>query len=130
MARPRKEPEALPLRSPVFDVERTNIAAATEAFLARGGKIEQVGHNTPFAEAGNVLAHLFEPAPAAAPVTPRKEQAVQARVAKEATASLAGKVMAQAALGHPPRQIARSLGLTEKHVRQIGRDHHIQFRQR
>lgn len=77
-----------------------------------------------------MLAHLVEPAPTAEPVVIKKEEAVQASVTKEATASLAGKVMAQAALGHPPRQIARSLSLTEKHVRQIGRDHHIQFRQR
>lgn len=129
MARPRKEPEALPLRSPTFDAERAAIAAATEAFLAKGGEIEQVGQCISFVDAGDVLAHLFAQPQAAEPVATEAE-AVWASVAKEATVTLPGKIMAQAALGRPPRQIARSLGLTEKHVRQIGRDHHIQFRQR
>lgn len=36
--------DPLPIRSPYHDQERLNIAKATEAFLAKGGQIEQVGH--------------------------------------------------------------------------------------
>ncbi|WP_395505972.1 hypothetical protein [Ectopseudomonas hydrolytica] len=36
--------DPLPIRSPYHDQERLNIAKATEEFLAKGGQIEQVGH--------------------------------------------------------------------------------------
>jgi len=130
MARPRHQYESIPLRSPVFDADRTAIAAATEAFLAKGGKIEQVGQETAFVEYQWGNSRPSKPVPNDGPVSPEKEQAMPVDAAVDMTASLVGKVMAQAVLGRSPRQIALSLGFTEKHVRQIGRDYHIQFRQR
>lgn len=36
--------DPLPIRSPYHDQERLSIAKATEEFLAKGGQIQQVGH--------------------------------------------------------------------------------------
>ncbi|MCQ4310888.1 hypothetical protein NAV33_03090 [Pseudomonas stutzeri] len=149
---------ALPSRSPELEAESQRIAAATEAFLARGGEIEQVGAKmldgpAPFfinPRRTPVYAHLFEKSPALsvfpAPIEPLPAVAAQpaaqvpeqlpapvpaaASEAPLSDAQLAGRVMAKAALGNPPKQIAGQLGLTEKKVRQLCRDFHITARQR
>lgn len=149
---------ALPARSPELEAESQRIAAATEAFLARGAEIEQVGAKmldgpAPFfinPRRTPVYAHLFEqskalsafpapieaaPAVAAKPITqvPEPVSAPAPAAVSEAPlsdAQLAGRVMAKAVLGNPPKQIAGQLGLTEKKVRQLCRDHNITVRQR
>lgn len=149
---------ALPSRSPELEAESRRIALETEAFLARGGEIQQVGAKmldgpAPFfinPRRTPVYAHLFEqskalsafpapieaaPAVAAEPTTQVTEPvpAPAPAVVIEAPlsdAQLACRVMAKAVLGNPPKQIAGQLGLTEKKVRQLCRDHNITVRQR
>lgn len=144
---------ALPSRSPELEAESQRIAAATEAFLARGGEIEQVGAKmldgpAPFfinPRRTPVYAHLFEqskalsafPAPIEAPPTVAAQPAAQVPEqvpapvpAAVSDAQLAGRVMAKAVLGNPPKQIAAQLELTEKKVRQLCRDYNITVRQR
>lgn len=153
MQRTHPHAEPLPLRQPHLDAERVRIKAATAAFLAQGGEIEQLPtsayEHAPSprafvinAERTPVYAHLFEqpPAPVAKPkcarvampeLAPIDTQA-GAEVADSATADdkLAGQVLEEAALGLSPSRIARRLGLTEKRVRQLCRDYHINFCQR
>lgn len=75
--------DPLPIRSPYHDQERLNIAKATEEFLAKGGQIEQVGHQMQATSTTFVInptrtpvyAHLFvrpedEPARAKPAVKP------------------------------------------------------------
>ncbi|VXD04003.1 hypothetical protein [Pseudomonas sp. 9Ag] len=143
---------ALPARSPELEAESQRIAAATEAFLARGGEIEQVGAKMldgpePFVinpRRTPVYAHLFKqsptlsafpapierPAVAAQPAAQMPEQGPSPVPAAVSDAQLAGRVMAKAALGNPPKQIAAQLELTEKKVRQLCRDYNITVRQR
>jgi len=124
---PRIDP--LPQRSAHLEAEALRIEQATQAFLANGGKIEQIGYQmsdapTTFVinpEKTPVYAHLFQPpagevdAPQAAPVC-------------DLDAKQAAQVMARAALGEPPKWIAKRLHMTEKRVRQLARDYHISFR--
>uniref|UniRef100_A0A6H1ZD25 Transcriptional regulator SutA RNAP-binding domain-containing protein n=1 Tax=viral metagenome TaxID=1070528 RepID=A0A6H1ZD25_9ZZZZ len=149
---------ALPSRSPELEAESQRIAAATEAFLARGGEIEQVGAKmldgpAPFfinPRRTPVYAHLFEqskalsafpapleaaPAVAAQPVAQVPEQVlaqIPAAVSEAplSDAQLAGRVMAKAVLGNPPKRIGEQLNLSEKKVRQLCRDYNITVRQR
>lgn len=128
---------ALPARSPELEAESRRIAAATEAFLARGGEIEQVGakmldgpesfvinpRRTP------VYAHLFEQAePTPAPAVPQPV----GRIAQPApaTPSPVALIRAWALLGHTPKDMAERLNITEKHLRQLCRQHGIACRQR
>lgn len=115
---PSQDPQSLTS----VERERQRIAAATEAFLAGGGKIELVGHQMqaearPFVidpKKTPVYAHLFVPErPDAHPVGPQQ---------------LAARLMAQAALGASPREAAGAVGITEKQARQIAREYRIQFK--
>lgn len=127
---PRIDP--LPQRSAHLEAEALRIEQATEAFLAKGGQIKQIGYQmsdapTTFvinAERSPVYAHLYQkPATEteAAPIAPSIEP-LDALEAKQV-----GQVMARAALGEPPKWIAKQLHMTEKRVRQLARDYHISF---
>ncbi|WP_300656245.1 hypothetical protein [Pseudomonas sp.] len=135
--------DPLPLTSTVQETERLRIEQATQAFLARGGEIEQVGYQMSEAPASFVInpertpvyAHLFQP-PAAEPVR-QPEPEIEPEPAAVAPAPAdaddlevkqAALVMAAAALGDAPKWIAKKLHMTEKRVRQLARDYHISFR--
>ncbi|WP_439861599.1 hypothetical protein [Pseudomonas sp. MBLB4136] len=132
---PRHDP--LPLRSPYHEAESQRIEQLTQAFLARGGQIEQVGHRMSEAPATFVInpertpvyAHLFtspavepEASPEPAELEPEQGQDGDIEVKQAAL------VMAAAALGDSPKWIAKKLHMTEKRVRQLARDYHIDFR--
>lgn len=136
--------DPLPLHSTLQDAERQRLEQATQAFLAKGGQIDQVGYQMSSAPANFVInaertpvyAHLFQPA--AQPVLqrlPEPEQQQQPAAVEPAPASAedievkqAALVMAAAALGDSPKWIAKKLHMTEKRVRQLARDYHISFR--
>lgn len=127
--------DPFPMHSPQHDTERANLARQTAEFLARGGKVEQVGHRMSGApatftinpERSPVYAHLF------APIT--AEPVPEARVLPEPASEpdqtdeqkLAALIMAEAALGNSPKWTAKKYHMTEKRVRQIARDYHITF---
>jgi hypothetical protein len=126
---PRIDP--LPQRSPQLEAEALRIEQATQAFLAKGGQVEQVGYQMSAAAATFVInpektpvyAHLFTAAEAVAlPAEPAAESA------SDVETKQAAQVMARAALGEPPKWIAKQLHMTEKRVRQLARDYHISFR--
>lgn len=134
---------ALPARSPELEAESRRIAAATEAFLARGGEIEQVGAKMldgpePFVinpRRTPVYAHLFEQAePTPAPAAPKPATAKQpiGRIAQPApaTPSPVALIRAWALLGRTPKEMAESLNIREKDLRQLCRQHGIACRQR
>ncbi|BFN29468.1 hypothetical protein PSCT_01186 [Pseudomonas sp. SCT] len=134
---------ALPARSPELEAESRRIAAATEAFLARGGEIEQVGAKMldgpePFVinpRRTPVYAHLFEQADATpAPAAPKPATAKQpvGRIAQPApaTPSPVALIRAWALLGRTPKEMAESLNIHEKDLRQLCRQHGIACRQR
>lgn len=125
--------DPLPMHSPQHDIERANLDRLTADFLARGGKVQQVGHQMSSApatftinpERSPVYAHLFAPTTStAAPeaLEPAKVDSSQADVGKHAAL-----IMADAAMGNSPKWIARKHHMTEKHVRQVARDYHITF---
>lgn len=124
---PRIDP--LPQRSAHLAAEAQRIEQATEAFLANGGQIEQIGYqmsDTPTTfvinpERTPVYAHLFQ-APTVEADAPKAEP-VNVLETKQAA-----QIMARAALGEPPKWIAKQLHMTEKTVRQRARDYHISFR--
>ncbi|WP_339457230.1 hypothetical protein [Pseudomonas sp. EA_65y_Pfl1_P120] len=125
--------DPLPMHSPQHDIERANLDRLTAEFLARGGKVQKVGHQMSSApatftinpERSPVYAHLFA---AATPLV-----APEALVAAEIEASFpdadkhAALIMADAAMGNSPKWIARKHHMTEKYVRQVARDYHITF---
>ncbi|WP_312395798.1 hypothetical protein [Stutzerimonas kunmingensis] len=134
---------ALPARSPELEAESRRIAAATEAFLARGGEIEQVGAKMldgpePFVinpRRTPVYAHLFEQAePTPAPAAPKPAKAKQpvGRIAQPApaTPSPVALIRAWGLLGRTPKEMAESLNIHEKDLRQLCRQHGIACRQR
>lgn len=125
--------DPLPMHSPQHDIERANLDRLTADFLARGGKVQQVGHQMSSApatftinpERSPVYSHLFAPAAStAAPETlePAKVDSSYADVGKHAAL-----IMADAAMGNSPKWIARKHHMTEKYVRQVARDYHITF---
>lgn len=138
--------DPLPTRAPHLEAESQRLEALTKQFLADGGQIEQVGHQMkdchPFvicADRSPVYAHLFEqrppapkraaPVPAPGPVSAQAEPAVQVTVpVEEDEVRLAGCLLAEAALGRPPRIAAMHAGISEKQARQIARKYHIQFK--
>lgn len=134
--------DLLPSRSAQLEAEALRIEQATQEFLAKGGKIERVGYQmsdapTAFvikAERTPVYAHLFQapaPAPAAAAVEPAEPQAEPAPApapSNDLETKQAAQIMARAALGEPPKWIAKQLHMTEKTVRQRARDYHICFK--
>ncbi len=125
--------DPLPMHSPQHDTERANLDRLTAEFLARGGKVQQVGHQMSSApatftinpERSPVYAHLFAAAPPVA--------APEAVVLAEIEGSLpdadkhAAMIIADAAMGNSPKWIARKHHMTEKYVRQVARDYHITF---
>lgn len=124
--------DPLPMHSPQQDIERANLDRLTAEFLARGGKVQHVGHQmssapatvTINAERSPVYAHLF----AAAPPVAAAEAVVPAEVEGFPDANKhAALIMADAAMGNSPKWIARKHHMTEKYVRQIARDYHITF---
>jgi len=128
---PRIDP--LPQRSAHLESEAARIEQATQVFLANGGKIEQIGYQmsdapTTFVinpEKTPVYAHLFQP-PAGEADAPQVAPVVEP--ACDLEAKQAAQIMARAALGEPPKWIAKQLHMTEKRVRQLARDYHISFR--
>lgn len=124
--------DPLPIHSPQHDIERANLDRLTAQFLARGGKVQHVGHQMSSApatftinpERSPVYAHLF----AAAPPVAAAEAVVPAEVEGFPDANKhAALIMADAAMGNSPKWIARKHHMTEKYVRQIARDYHITF---
>ena len=125
--------DPLPMHSPQHDIERANLDRLTAEFLARGGKVQHIGHQMSSApatftinpERSPVYSHLF----AAAASVP----APVALVPAEIEASFpdadthAALIMADAAMGNSPKWIARKHHMTEKYVRQVARDYHITF---
>ena len=101
--------------------DQARIEQATQAFLANGGEIQQVGFQmrnevptfTINPERSPVYRHLF-----LGEAPPKSVEELR---------SEAAAVMAMAALGHAPGWIAKQLHMTEKRVRQVGRDYHIRF---
>ena len=125
--------DPLPIHSPQHDIERANLDRLTAEFLARGGKVQHVGHQMSSApatftinpERSPVYAHLFAPlAPVAAPeaVVP-----VGIEGSFQDADKHAALIIADAAMGNSPKWIARKHHMTEKHVRQVARDYHITF---
>ena len=63
--------DPLPMHSPQHDIERANLDRLTAEFLARGGKVQQVGHQMSSASAtftinperSPIYTHLFAAAP-------------------------------------------------------------------
>lgn len=125
--------DPLPMHSPQHDIERANLDRLTAEFLARGGKVQQIGHQMSSApatftinpERSPVYAHLFAPATSVA----TSEAVVPAEVdgSHDDVSKHAALIMADAALGNSPKWIARKHHMTEKYVRQVARDYHITF---
>lgn len=152
------ERDPLPLVSPLHELERQRLAEATEAFLAKGGQVQQVGYqmkNAPDlwvinAKKTPVYAHLFvrpeeEPLRAKAKPAPVVVQAepvqllqaelpapqpvvIKSRRAGLTLGQLAARLMVQAGLGASPGEAAKAVGIGEKQARQIARDFRITFR--
>ena len=125
--------DPLPIHSPQHDIERTNLDRLTAEFLARGGKVQHVGHQMSSApatftinpERTPVYAHLFSSV--APEVTPEVTAPAQIGGSVQENDKHAALIMADAALGNTPKWIARKHHMTEKYVRQVARDYHITF---
>ncbi|WP_447588686.1 hypothetical protein [Aquipseudomonas campi] len=141
--------DPLPLVSPQHEIERQRLADATAAFLASGGQVQQVGFQMKDAPETFVInakktpvyAHLFvppepeplrakaQPAPTVVQVEPVQQLVVtKSRRPGMTTATLASRLMVQAALGATPGEAARAIGIHEKQARQVARDHNIKFK--
>ncbi|MDW3715326.1 hypothetical protein PSGK_31850 [Pseudomonas solani] len=111
--------------------ESERLAKMTEAFLASGGTVEQVGFQMSEKPKTFVInPHVpLTPEQRAEPVPPVDESICVEFAEKRLTGDdrLAALVLAEAALGHPPKRIAFRLGMTEKRVRQLARQYHIKF---
>lgn len=111
--------------------ESERLAKMTEAFLASGGIVEQVG----FQMSEKPQTFVINPhvpltvAQRTEPVPPVDESICVefAETRLTGDAKLAALVLAEATLGHAPKRIAFRLGLTEKRVRQLARQYHIKF---
>jgi hypothetical protein len=125
--------DPLPMHSPQHDIERANLNRLTADFLARGGKVQQVGHQMSSApatftinpERSPVYAHLF--APTASTAAPEALEPAEVDSSYADVGTHAALIMADAAMGNSPRWIARKHHMTEKYVRQVARDYHITF---
>lgn len=135
--------DPLPLRSPYHEAERQRLEQLTSEFLAKGGEIQQIGHQmrdkytfvlNP--SRSPVYAHLFAPAVPLVPEQPRaevRELTAQAKPERRVPAALldartlAARLMVQAALDATPEQAATAVGISEKHARQLMRDFNIKF---
>lgn len=135
---PQTDP--LPIRSPYHEAERQRLEQLTAEFLAKGGQVQQVGHQMrekyPFvidARRTPVYAHLLDQ-PGEQPRKPVEQQpTAQAKPERQLppglldARTLAARLMVQAALGATPGQAAKAVGIGEKHARQLTRDFNIQF---
>ena len=125
--------DPMPMHSPQHDTERANLDRLTAEFLARGGKVQQVGHQMSSApatftinpERSPVYAHLF--ATSAPVAAPEAVVLVEVEGSSQDADKHAALIMADAAMGNSPKWIARKHHMTEKHVRQVARDYHITF---
>jgi len=125
--------DPLPMHSPQHDIERANLDRLTAEFLARGGKVQKVGHQMSSApatftinpERSPVYAHLFAAAPHVA--APEAEVPAKIEGSFPDTDKHAALIMADAVMGNSPKWIARKHHMTEKYVRQVARDYHITF---
>jgi hypothetical protein len=130
-----------PTRSEERDELRQLLAERTDAFLAAGGQVQEVGHrmtSTPQkfvvapAKATPLERLVGKPKPARAQPLP-KPYTAQAKGQRQPAApllptdQLAARLMAQAALGASPAAAAKAINITEKQARQIARDFHITF---
>ncbi|WP_281687596.1 hypothetical protein [Pseudomonas citronellolis] len=139
---PQTDP--LPLRSPYHEAERQRLEQLTADFLAKGGEVQQVGHQMrdkyPFvidARRTPVYAHLLDqpaqPLVAKPTKTVEREPTAQAKPERKVppalldARTLAARLMVQAALGASPGRAARAVGICEKHARQLIRDFNIKF---
>lgn len=132
--------DPLPQRSTIQDAERARIEQATEAFLAGGGQIEQVGFQMTdkysfviSASRSPVYAHLFQapkavPEPVEVPAEPVpvvelvQVPAVAVEMQQEVPVAL---IRGWAVLNKTPKDMAHRLGMSEKQLRQICRDNGI-----
>lgn len=149
------DPSTDPLTATAHERDRQRIADATAAFLAKGGQIEQVGHQMQDANPAFVInprktpvyAHLFvqpETEPLRAKFQPvatvalaeaeiEVEQPAQHQVVEKARCSglspaqLAARLMVQAKLGASPKVAAEAVGIPEKQARQLARDFRFTF---
>ncbi len=125
--------DPLPIHSPQHDIERANLDRLTAEFLARGGKVQHVGHQMSCApatftinpERSPVYAHLF--APAAPSAVSETVVPVEVEDSSQDADKHAALIIADAAMGNSPKWIARKHHMTERHVRQVARDYHITF---
>lgn len=147
--------DPMPVRSPYHEQERQRLEQLTEDFLAKGGAINQVGHQMkdellPFVinpAKTPVYAHLYVQPEAEPPRAKALSQPIivlakpeakveqlqpspaEQQIAPEMTvAQRAARLMVQAALGASPGAAALAVGITEKQARQIARDYHITFK--
>lgn len=130
-----------PTRSDERDELRQLLADRTEAFLAAGGRVQEVGHRmsepsrkftvSP-AKATPLERLLGKPKTSAAQPLPKTVIAQVKGQRQPATPllpaeQLAARLMAQAALGASPSAAAKAMRITEKQARQIARDFNIKF---
>lgn len=125
--------DPLPMHSPQHDIERAKLDRLTAEFLARGGKVQKVGHQMSSApatftinpERSPVYAHLFAASPPVA--APEAVVPVEIEGSFPDADKHAALIMADAAMGNSPKRIARKHHMNEKYVRQVARDYHITF---
>lgn len=124
--------DPLPLSTPGHEAERQRLAQATQAYLAKGGQIEQIGYQMKDkysfvidASRSPVYAHLFQPPAITAQARPELEAELAELLPGE---QLAARLIVQAALGASPKQAAQAVGIGEKQARQLARDFAIQFK--
>lgn len=130
-----------PTRSDERDELRQLLAEQTDAFLAAGGQVQQVGHQmrepsnkfTVSPAKATPLERLLGKPKATRPQALPKPLTAQARPQRSQPTpllpadQLAARLMAQAALGASPSAAAKAIGITEKQARQIARDFNITF---
>ena len=125
--------DPLPIHSPQHDIERANLDRLTAEFLARGGKVQHVGHQMSSApatftinpERSPVYSHLF--AAVASVAAPEALVPAETEGSSPGADKHAALIMADAAMGNSPKWIARKHHMTEKYVRLVARDNHITF---
>lgn len=136
------DPSTDPTSVTSHERERQRIADATAEFLARGGEVQQLGHQMQTSsptfvinpKTTPVFAHLFvkpqmevAPAPVAAQPDASIElvpPAVENEPRQEVPVAL---LRAWAVLNKPPQEMAARLGISEKELRQLCRDHQIKI---
>ncbi|PIA66343.1 hypothetical protein CDR19_25335 [Ectopseudomonas toyotomiensis] len=98
--------DPLPIRSPYHDQERLNIAKATEEFLAKGGQIEQVGHQMQATSPTFVINPTRTPVYAHLFVRPEDEPVRAKPAVKPNTAPAKPEIEAEAPAASPEQAAA------------------------